>query len=227
MQINAQHVNPAYKTKLPGTLNWNTIQTEYYKLLNGLRAEKKLSLLTPNDPVLDAASFDQSHYMDSTRRVTHDQKVKRKETPQKRVFYYSGTHDQVGENCMMLFIGKEMRVKYSKTPIVASTEKEIATAMFLGWKNSPGHYKNMITPGYDVAGLGYFFNKDSSQIYCAQVFGARPFVPRKGLDSPDNAYDVKESVPAVCNCFNFKRVARSGKRNFVNTNGRYHLPDLS
>lgn len=202
LQINAQLVKSAYKTKLPGTLNWATIQTEYYKLLNGLRAEKKLSLLVPNDPVLDAASFDQAHYIDSTHKVTHDQKVKRKETPQKRVFYYSGTHDQVGENCMMFFIGKEMRVKYSKTPIVASTEKEIATAMFLGWKNSPGHYKNMITPGYDVAGLGYFFNKDSSQIYCTQVFGAKPFVPRKGLDSPDNAYDVKESVPAVCNCFN-------------------------
>jgi uncharacterized protein YkwD len=202
LQANAQQVKPVYRTKLPGALSWNNIQVEYYKLLNALRAEKKLSPLIPNDPILDEASFDQPHYMDSTRRVGHDQKLKRKETPQKRVFYYNGTHDQVGENCMMLFIGKQMRVKYSKEPIIANTEKEIATAMFLGWKNSPGHYKNMITPGYDVAGLGYYFNKDSSQIYCAQVFGAKPFVPRKGLDSPDNAYDVKESVPAVCNCFN-------------------------
>jgi uncharacterized protein YkwD len=200
--LRAQQVKSPYKSKLPGTLNWALIQTEYYKQLNALRAEKKVSPLIPGDAVLDAASFDQAHYMDSTKRVTHDQKVKRKETPQKRVFYYNGTHDQIGENCMMLFIGKEMQVKYSKQPLIVRTEKEIATAMFLGWKNSPGHYKNMITPGYDVAGLGYFFNKDSSQIYCAQVFGAKPFVPRKGLDSPDNAFDVKESVPAVCNCFN-------------------------
>lgn len=198
----AQQVKSPYKSKLPGTLNWALIQTEFYKQLNALRAEKKVSPLIPGDAVLDAASFDQAHYMDSTKRVTHDQKVKRKETPQKRVFYYNGTHDQVGENCMMLFIGKEMQVKYAKEPLIVRTEKEIATAMFLGWKNSPGHYKNMITPGYDVAGLGYFFNKDSSQIYCAQVFGAKPFVPRKGLDSPDNAFDVKEALPAVCNCFN-------------------------
>lgn len=209
--IVAQQAKPAYKPKLPGTLNWNAIQTEFYRQLNILRAEQKLSPLTPNDAVLDAASFDQAHYMDSTGRVTHDQKVKRKETPQKRVFYYNGTHDQIGENCMMLFIGKEMKVKYAKEPLIVKTEKEIATAMFLGWKNSPGHYKNMITPGYDVAGLGYFFNKDSSQIYCVQVFGAKPFVPRKGLDSPDNAYDVKESAPSACNCFNARAWADLNK----------------
>lgn len=215
----AQSVKSPYKSKLPGTLNWTVIQTEFYKQLNALRAEKNVSPLVPGDAILDAASFDQAHYMDSTRRVTHDQKVKRKETPQKRVFYYNGTHDQIGENCSMLYIGKEMQVKYSKEPTIVRTEKEIATAMFLGWKNSPGHYKNMITPGYDVAGLGYYFNKDSSQIYCAQVFGAKPFVPRKGLDSPDNAYDVKESVPSVCNCFNNKAWADLAKEILLTQNG--------
>ncbi len=201
-QMSAQSIKAAYKSKLPGTLNWTIIQTEYYKLLNALRVQQKLTPLIPNDVALDMASYDQAHYMDSTRKVGHDQKIKKKETPQKRVFYYNGTHDQIGENCMMIFLNKPMKVKYAKEPVTVSTEKEIANALFLGWKNSPGHYKNMITPGYDVAGLGYFFNKDSSQLYCTQVFGAKPFVPRKGLDSPDNAYDVKELSPQVCSCFN-------------------------
>lgn len=201
-QMSAQSAKAAYKSKLPGTLNWNLIQTEYYKLLNALRVQQKLSPLIPNDAALDLASYDQAHYMDSTHKVGHDQKIKKKETPQKRVFYYNGTHDQIGENCILIFINRPMKVKYSKELVTATTEKEIANALFLGWKNSPGHYKNMITPGYDVAGLGYFFNKDSSQLYCAQVFGAKPFVPKVGLDSPDNAYDVKESLASVCNCFN-------------------------
>ena len=189
----------SYKTSLPNNLNWNTVQTEFYKLFNELRQQQQTTLLN-NDGILSLAATDQAHYMDSIHTVTHDQKVKRKETPQKRVFYYNGTHDQIGENCILIFINRSMKVKYSKTPIVVKTESEIAKALFLGWKNSPGHYKNMITPGYDVAGLGFYFNKDSSQLYCAQVFGAKPFVPKKGLDSPDNAYDVKESIPSVCNC---------------------------
>ncbi len=199
--MSAQKGKMPFKAVLPNNLNWIIVQTEYFKLLNQLRVEQHLSVFT-NDQILNLASFDQSHYMDSIHKVTHDQKTKKKETPQKRVFYYSGTHDQVGENCIMIFINKSMKTKYSKTPIIVKTEVDIAQALFLGWKNSPGHYQNMIAPGYDVAGLGFYFNKDSSQIYSAQVFGAKPFIPKKGLDSPENAYDVKESNPSVCNIMN-------------------------
>lgn len=193
----------AFKTNLPNGLNYNLIISEYFKLLNDLRKEQNLSTLT-SDKTLDLASFDQSHYMDSISKLTHDQKIKGKETPQKRVFYYNGTHDQVGENCLFIYYNKPMKTKYSKELVTAKTEKEIAKAIFLGWKNSPGHYKNMITPGYDVAGLGYYFNKDSSKLYFAQVFGAKPFVPRAGLNSPDNAYHIKESNAAICSCMNSK-----------------------
>lgn len=189
----------SYKTSLPNNLNWNNIQAEFYKLLNELRQQKNVTLLT-NDNTLVLAASDQAHYMDSTHKVTHDQKVKRKETPQKRVFYYNGTHDQVGENCLLIYINKPMKTKYSKTLVTAKTESEVANALFLSWKNSPGHYQNMITPGYDVSGLGFYYNKDSSTLYCAHVFGAKPFVPKKGLDSPDNAFDIKEAIPTVCNC---------------------------
>lgn len=198
-QAFSQAKKNSYKNSLPNNLNWNIIQKEFYVLLNNLRQEQKLSLLS-SDEILDLASFDQAHYMDSINKLTHDQKIKGKETPQKRVFYYNGTHDQVGENCLFVYYNKPMKTKYSKDLVIAKTEKEIAKAIFLGWKNSPGHYKNMITVGYDVAGLGFYYNKDSSKIYCAQVFGAKPFIPKKGLDSPDNAYEIKESIPSICNC---------------------------
>jgi uncharacterized protein YkwD len=195
----SQTTKNLYKSTLPNNLNWMNIQTEFYKLLNELRQQQNATILY-SDNILSLAATDQAHYMDSVHKVTHDQKLKRKETPQKRVFFYNGTHDQIGENCIMIYINKSMKVKYSKTPIVAKTENEIAKALFLGWKNSPGHYKNMITPDYDVAGLGFYFNKDSSILYSAQVFGAKPFVPKKGLDSPENAFDVKDYNPSICNC---------------------------
>ena len=199
--LNSQIQSNPYKAVLPNGLNWTVIQTEYTKLLNTLRLEQKLSILGI-DVTLNLASFDQAHYMDSIHKLSHDQKTKRKETPQKRVYYYNGTHDQVGENCLYIYYKTPMKVKYSKELVSAKTEKEIAKAFFLGWKNSPGHYKNMITPGYDVAGLGFFYNKDSSKLYVAQVFGAKPFQPRKGLNSPDDAYSIKEGIPSVCNCIN-------------------------
>lgn len=201
--INSQTISNHHKSNLPLNLNWKLIQTEYSNLLNKLREEQHLNSLL-DDNVLTMASFDQAHYMDSTRKVTHDQKVKRKESPQKRVFYYNGTHDQIGENCIMIYINKPQHTKYTKELVNPKTEKDIANILFMGWKTSPGHYKNMITPGYDVAGLGYYFNKDSSALYCAQVFGAKPFVPKKGLDSPDNAYDIKETNSKECACMNTK-----------------------
>lgn len=199
--IIAQVQTTKYKSNLPNGLNWNAIQTEYFKLLNELRVQQKTTQFS-NDAILNLASFDQAHYMDSVHKVMHDQKLKGKESPQKRVFYYNGTHDQVGENCLSIVYNKPMKVKYSKVPIVVKTDKEVANALFLSWKNSPGHYKNMIEPAYDVAGLGFYYNADSSQIYATQVFSAKPFVPRKGLNSPDDAYGIKEGISSACNCMN-------------------------
>ncbi|MBK8367177.1 MAG: hypothetical protein IPL10_07095 [Bacteroidetes bacterium] len=63
-----------YKTSLPNNLNWNTVQTEFYKLLNELRQQQKTTILT-NDGVLSLgrAPWCSHRY--------HDQK---RGTPQKR-----------------------------------------------------------------------------------------------------------------------------------------------
>lgn len=157
--------------RLPGNLNWQAIETEFYRQLNGLRVQKKLSPLTPNDPVLDTAAFDQAAYMQKKHVVTHDQNGRKKATPFKRVQFYNGHFTIVGENCIMIFLNTAMNTKYSKKPITVSSEEEVATALFLGWKNSPKHYKNMLTKEYQLAGLGFAFDPKTNQLYSAQVFG--------------------------------------------------------
>lgn len=151
--------------------DWKAVETEFYRLLNELRSKKKLQPLVAGNAVLDTAAFDQARYLNKKGKLTHDQNNRKKATPYKRVQFYGGSYTVVGENCIEIFLNTPMKTKYSRNPITVSTEKEIAEALFQGWKHSPEHYENMITPEYRDAGLGYAFNEKTNQLYCTQVFG--------------------------------------------------------
>lgn len=181
-------------------IDYKQIETPFFQKLNKLRQEKGVGQLL-QDNVLRLAATDQAEYMDSTHIIGHGQKIKGKETPHNRVMFYKGTHDGVGENCIQIALKIPMKTKYSKTPIEVKTYEQAAEALFLGWKNSPGHYKNMIDPVFDVAALGFSFSKDSSFLYCAQVFSAKPFIQIKGLESPVDAFGVKPNNPKLCDAF--------------------------
>jgi uncharacterized protein YkwD/outer membrane protein OmpA-like peptidoglycan-associated protein len=192
---------PGLAQKVIDLNNINTLEIEnlFYKKFNDLRTANKLDALAP-DKILKQAALDQSQYMAENNYVGHDQKTKGKENPTKRVFFYGGTHEGVGENCTKIYLGKPMKVKYKKEPITVNTYEEAAEALFQSWKNSPGHYKNMIEPKYEVSGLAMFWSKDSSALYAAQVFGQKPWLPKKEFMSPPDAYGVKELLSSVCKC---------------------------
>jgi uncharacterized protein YkwD len=195
--VYAQNVAEINLTKI----DYKQIESAFYLKINKLREEKGCSKLSP-DNILKLAADDQAAYMQSTHVVGHTQKVKGKETFQSRVQFYKGTHETVGENCIEILLKVKMKTKYSPTPIIVNTYEQAADALFLGWKNSPGHFKNMIDPKYDVAGLGFAFSADSSTLYCTQVFGTKPFVPIKGLESPADAFGVQVNNKKTCDCFN-------------------------
>ncbi len=189
-------------------IDYAQIETAYNLKLNKLRQEQNCGTLGV-DPILKFAANDQSVYMLSINKLSHTQKTKGKENPHDRVVFYKGTHDQVGENCIKIYLKKPMTSKYNKNPTTANTYEEAAEELFQGWKHSPGHYKNMITPGYDVAGLGFAFSLDSSVLYCAQVFSAYPYVPPAGLESPLNSFNVKPNNKKNCDCFNTKDASKA------------------
>lgn len=196
----------------PSSLNFSLLENEFMARLNKLRSDLKADPLV-NDPILDKAAADQAGYQRQKRLVTHDQDDKKKKRPEDRVLFYHGTHDQVGENCIAIPLKHSFKPKYSKKPIEINTYAEAADALFLGWKASPGHYQNMIDPKYDVSGMGFSFDKDSSFLYCTQVFALRQFTFGIEMQSPPDAYGVKEALPGSCSVFNTEP-ARKALRSF-------------
>ncbi|MFI5151243.1 MAG: CAP domain-containing protein [Bacteroidia bacterium] len=184
-------------------IDFNLIESAYTKKLNELRKKQGCTELL-SDHILKKAGKDQADYMLKNNFLTHSQKSKEKETPQKRVFYYKGRHDLVGENCIKIYLNRPSKVKYSKVLITVTTYEEAAEALYQGWKNSPGHYKNMIDKEYDLQGMGFAFGKDSSVLYVSQVFSAKPFVPPSGCETPEDAFHILPKSDPVCNCFESK-----------------------
>jgi uncharacterized protein YkwD len=182
-------------------IDYKQIESAFYLKINKLREEKSCPKFSP-DNILKLAADDQAAYMQSTHVVGHIQKVKGKENPQNRVLFYKGTHGMASENCIEIPLKRKMKPKYAPAPIIVNTYEQAAEALFLGWKNSPAHYKNMIDPKVDVSGLGFSFAADSSVLYCAQVFAAKPFVPVKGLESPADAFGILVTNKKTCDCFN-------------------------
>lgn len=190
--------NPADSLVLK-SLNYQKIETLFMRSLSQLRKEKALAGLT-SDPILKQAAKDQADFMRSKNTLTHSQPTADKSTPEKRVAYYKGTHDQVGENCIKIYLKKPVKTNYSKTPTIIATYDQAAQALFLGWKNSPLHYKNMLMPGYETQGLGFAFNADSSILYVAQVFAAKPYTAPKNLDLISSDYGLKPYDAKTCLC---------------------------
>jgi uncharacterized protein YkwD len=180
-------------------LNFQSVESLFIAKLNQHRKEKGLSILG-NDPVLKLAAKDQADFMRTKNLLTHNQPTADKASPEKRISYYKGTHDQSGENCIKIYLKRPSKTNYSKAPVTVSTYDQAAQALFLGWKNSPPHYKNMLTPGYEVQGLGFSFNPDSNILYVAQVFAARPYTAPKDINLVSSEYGLKDYDPKICKC---------------------------
>lgn len=170
----------------------------------------KLDVLS-EDKILSKAATDQAIYQKENHFVGHEQKTKGKQKPQNRVFFYHGTHDFVGENCIKIPLKTFFRPSYNKKGIEVKTYSEAAEALFLGWKNSPPHYKNLIDRDYDVFGLGFSFDPDSNYLYCTQVFAAKQFIFGIEMLSPPEAYGVKEALPQSCNMFSSDQARKATK----------------
>lgn len=163
----------------------------FYELLNKHRKELKLSEIT-NDPILSAAALDQSAYQLKTGILSHTQKEPAKATPFDRVIYHNGNYEGVGENCLFNHI-------YKNTNNDKWTYNELAFALFEQWKNSPGHYANMIKPDYSLGGMGFVIDPKTKRLYATQVFAESKFTPPyQGYSLSPNGFGVKAFDPGKC-----------------------------
>ncbi len=164
--------------------------------VNELRISKDLNALEPDKDLEQAATM-HSKYMARVNRLSHKEASSKLRTPDKRVQKFSNEFELVGEN--ILFI-ENTRKKYKDEQI-----EELALQMFTMWKESPGHYANMIHPQYKLSGFGFAKSK-SGKLYATQVFGTKGIVIENQLSK--NAFGIKEKGQRCKEILN-------GKRNFV------------
>lgn len=162
------------------------IRNEINRLVNELRVSKGLQPLVQSDTLIDAAQLQADHQA-KIGQVTHDQKHATTATPAQRVEKSKGKDFiGVGENCISA-IG----------PYPAKKKELLAIAqdMFQRWKDSPGHYQNMINSEFTHEGLAFSYHSRFEKIYATQVFGTRGISIEGQLS--ENAFGI---TPAPENC---------------------------
>lgn len=132
--------------------------------VNELRDSVGLPALEENS-FLQKAAIDHSKYMVKSKVLSHEEKGPGR-TVAKRV-KRAGTRDFeiVGENILYNEVGS---FKLNQKKLEA-----LAREMYLQWRNSPGHYRNMIQQAYVFGDIGIAADSKTGRIYATQVFGAK------------------------------------------------------
>lgn len=164
------------------TLDYNQLGTKVIELINQHRKTLRLQELK-KDLVLLKAAKDHSTYMLENNILSHEQKNIAKKFPKDRILFYEGKmFDTFGENIL-----------YTTIPFKKYTEAEInvlSRKIFLQWKNSPPHYKNIIYQNYEFADIAFSVDKNLKRLYATNVFGAKGFIIPNQLS--DNAFGLSE-----------------------------------
>lgn len=125
-----------------------------------------------NDSILYVAARHHANYLGELNRVSHyEMEYDSLKTPQLRGRYYGvDSRYLIGENVAKGFHNKVVRSKKSREGHFVGTYAQVARDIVIGWVNSPGHYRNMITPNYEVTGLAVFIHPEDSSVFAVQKF---------------------------------------------------------
>ncbi len=152
------------------------------KKVNELRANLDKVPLKNNEDLAKAAKL-HSIYTAKKGKLNHTQTGTNFPKPKDRVANYNKTFDIVGEN---ILYSKPVRL-----PLSGSAINKLALEMFRSWKNSPGHYANMIFDDFTYSGFGFEYSPKSKRIFATHIFGKKGYVVPKQLSG--NAFSIKEA----------------------------------
>jgi len=180
---------------------------------NALRKRKRRNNLEYY-PALDAAAKNQANYMADKDYLGHFQKNRRLKTVKNRVQVLGGDADYVGENVQYISIQYQLEKAKGKL-----TYQALAKILGDNWKNSKGHYANMIDKRYE--GVAHQFAFKDGLLYACQVFSSKAFEPV--FDYVKGAgFIVKNKKP----CFDCKRTVTKNNKNRLNF-GWYYVSNDS
>ncbi len=137
--------------------------------IDSIRTAKKLPVLE-FDSALYLAAADQAIYLCNQRWISHRQPSAQKLTPQKRVEYYGGRNLLCGENIAVSYIS-ELMADNNGMMYYNYTYRQLADEFIRLWKNSPGHYGNIINKQYRYTGVAISIHTRTKRVVAVQVFG--------------------------------------------------------
>lgn len=158
----------------------DVFKQELLKCANELRDSLHLTTLEL-DEKLHPAAEDQNNYIQNVGKLTHFQATFGKETPAERVLYYKTNRTYVGENV----------ASYSYDKKVSIAADSLAKLFFKLWKNSPPHYKNMISPNFTQLGVALGHNEKN--YFATQVFSSNENQLPREFDNPDISWGIRKA----------------------------------
>jgi uncharacterized protein YkwD len=137
--------------------------------VNELRVKKKIPALAW-DEVLYHAAKDHADYLIRQKKLVHDQTIKDKSTPLKRVKVYRGmSYAGVGENLLSIQLGVIVNVRGRK--LSTQTYSSAAMTMAHSWKLSPPHYRNIVQQKFNTTAIAISYDSTTQRLVAVQVFG--------------------------------------------------------
>lgn len=151
---------------LPNQLNKKYLEHLIKTKVDSVRAVHNCAALV-NDSILYVASDHHAQYMIKNNRLTHVENNRLTRNPQDRAEYYGAINYLVGENVLQTNANSMVKSKKGKI-LNTGTYGGLATDIVVGWVNSPGHFKNIITPEYQITGVSVAEN--NGRVYACQKF---------------------------------------------------------
>ena len=137
-------------------------------LVNVERKSKNLQPVTINKYLAEAADL-HNNYLTSIGKLTHEGASADTRDLRSRVNLTGGQFTLMAENIAM----KSFHVlQEGKGNILTdNTYQDVALQFFELWKNSPGHYQNLIMKDLRFVGTAVAWNSSQNALYATQVFG--------------------------------------------------------
>lgn len=146
-----------------------------------------------NDSILYVAAVDHVQFLVETGRLSHYQPQNNlKRTPQLRTEFYGAVNYNVGENIAYSPYNLSNQ-KISGNENNSKSYGAIAKALVESWVNSPGHYKNIITPEYEITGVTVGMHQEKGVVFACQKFAHVEF--RFVFEENKTFFPYSEYVP--------------------------------
>lgn len=144
------------------------LEKRVFEKIDSIRQKSKRGNLEA-DALLYLAAENQAHYIAGKGKLSHTQTNRDYKDPQKRAEFFGTTGYLVGENVMWTDYNVSITSDKGKKFDGRNLE-QLANAIVTIWKESPGHYQNMLDKRYTRSAVAIVFDPVKKRVYACQVF---------------------------------------------------------